>query len=138
MNVQPCRQDTQHLHVKSLAQNHKKRSPCLQCMRPPAHQWQTMTSSPKHDTLKLYNTSTAASLHRAPSLLRTMFRHLLADASEMEIYLAFIAAAVSRNAWYDFTASGTDMVPHQSKLRPLIFAGGAEAMSLAMVTVTAS
>merc|ERR1719305_1271815 len=80
-----------------------------------------MTSSPKHDTLKLYNTSTAASLHRAPSLLRTMFRHLLADASEMEIYLAFITAAVSRNAWYEFTASGTDMVLNQSTLRPWTF-----------------
>jgi len=31
------------------------------------------------------------------------------------IYLAFTAAVVSRNAWYDFTASGSDMVLNQSK-----------------------
>merc|ERR1712187_261301 len=58
------------------------------------------------------------------------------------------AAAVSKKAWYDFTASATGMAANQFPLRLctcgtlsktlLITAGGADAISLAIATVTSS
>merc|ERR1712186_168011 len=64
------------------------------------------------------------------------------------VYLDRTAAAVSKKAWYDLMASGADIVANQSVLSPwtfgtasktaLILAGGADAISFAMATVTAS
>merc|ERR1712039_391476 len=147
MDVQPCRQDTWHLHVKSLAPNHKEKT--LSAMHEAAS-----TPRAEHDVQpKTWHAETVQYLNcglpsQGTEPAKNNVQAPTRGCERDGIYLAFTAAAVSRNAWYDFTASGTDMVPNQSKLRPwafgtvsktaLIFAGGAEAMSLAMATVTAS